>query len=130
MRPPSSTHTPLTAAFLPPAGVAHNKILSKLASGLHKPSQQTLVPASAVPELLQDLPIPKLRQLGGKFGEEVSNTTSSQSVSAIINCCKAGSRQFWAQLTTDVPDIEQLVSDNTFGDKQPSAWESSLGGAA
>eukprot|EP00891_Asterochloris_glomerata_P001049 jgi/Astpho2/1049/gw1.00017.35.1_t len=53
------------------AGVAHNKILSKLASGLHKPSQQTLVPASAIPELLQDLPIPKLRQLGGKFGEEL-----------------------------------------------------------
>ena len=60
---------------MPPTGVAHNKILSKLASGLHKPSQQTLVPASAIPELLQDLPIPKLRQLGGKFGEEVSEST-------------------------------------------------------
>ncbi|KAL3149821.1 hypothetical protein ABBQ38_013642 [Trebouxia sp. C0009 RCD-2024] len=53
------------------AGIAHNKILAKLASGMHKPSQQTLVPIAAIPGLLQDLPIPKLRQLGGKFGDEL-----------------------------------------------------------
>lgn len=53
------------------AGIAHNKILAKLASGMHKPSQQTLVPMAAIPGLLQDLPIPKLRQLGGKFGDEL-----------------------------------------------------------
>ena len=47
------------------------QILAKLASGMHKPSQQTLVPMAAIPGLLQDLPIPKLRQLGGKFGDEL-----------------------------------------------------------
>ena len=30
------------------AGIAHTKILAKLASGLHKPAQQTVVPAAAV----------------------------------------------------------------------------------
>ena len=53
------------------SGIAHCKILAKLASGMHKPSQQTLVSKASVPGLLHDLPLEKLRQLGGKFGEEV-----------------------------------------------------------
>ena len=53
------------------AGIAHNKILAKLASGMHKPSQQTVVTLDCVSGLMAALPIPKLRQLGGKFGEEV-----------------------------------------------------------
>jgi nucleotidyltransferase/DNA polymerase involved in DNA repair len=51
------------------AGIAHSKILAKLGSGLHKPAQQTVMPAAAVEALLRPLPLPKLRQLGGKFGE-------------------------------------------------------------
>ena len=39
---------------------------------LHKPAQQTVLPASAVPALLGPLPIPCLKGLGGKFGEQVS----------------------------------------------------------
>ena len=61
-------------------GVAHNKILAKLASGLHKPAQQTVVTLAAVPGLLQDLPIPKLRQLGGKFGADVMAALSIATV--------------------------------------------------
>ncbi len=38
---------------------------------LHKPAQQTVLPASAVPDLLAPLPVSKLRGLGGKFGEQV-----------------------------------------------------------
>lgn len=47
---------------------------------MHKPSQQTLVPLAAVPGLLQDLPIPKLRQLGGKFGDELMAALSIKTV--------------------------------------------------
>ncbi|KAJ7518246.1 hypothetical protein O6H91_21G061000 [Diphasiastrum complanatum] len=50
------------------AGIAHNKMLAKLASGMHKPAQQTIVPSSAVQGLLTDLPINKIGQLGGKLG--------------------------------------------------------------
>ncbi|XP_076760670.1 DNA polymerase eta [Xylocopa sonorina] len=53
------------------AGIAQNKILAKLACGLHKPNRQTILPASAVSELYSKLPVKKVRNLGGKFGEVV-----------------------------------------------------------
>ena len=67
------------------AGVAHNKILAKLASGLHKPSQQTVVTLAAVPALMQGLPIPKLRQLGGKFGADVMAALSITTVGGLLD---------------------------------------------
>lgn len=51
------------------AGIAANKILAKLCGGLHKPNQQTLLPPCAVQELLDPLPIDRLRGFGGKLGE-------------------------------------------------------------
>lgn len=42
-----------------------------LACSLHKPAQQTVLPASGVPDLLAPLPVSKLRGLGGKFGDQV-----------------------------------------------------------
>ncbi|WCJ33302.1 DNA polymerase eta [Euphorbia peplus] len=53
------------------AGIAHNKMLAKLASGMNKPSQQTVVPFSSVKELLDSLPIKKMKQLGGKLGSSL-----------------------------------------------------------
>ncbi|XP_069153609.1 DNA polymerase eta isoform X16 [Solanum lycopersicum] len=50
------------------AGIAHNKMLAKLASGMNKPAQQTVVPFSSVSKLLRTLPIKKMKQLGGKLG--------------------------------------------------------------
>ncbi|KAK8943220.1 hypothetical protein KSP39_PZI009451 [Platanthera zijinensis] len=50
------------------AGIAHNKMLAKLASGMNKPAQQTIVPSSAVKDLLASLPVKKMKQLGGKLG--------------------------------------------------------------
>lgn len=38
------------------------------------------MPAAAVPGLLGPLPLPKLRQLGGKFGEEVMQVGQAQRV--------------------------------------------------
>jgi len=40
-------------------------------AGLNKPAQQTVVPAAAVMDLLRNLPLAKLRGLGGHFGQEV-----------------------------------------------------------
>eukprot|EP00898_Chlorokybus_atmophyticus_P004478 jgi/Chlat1/5030/Chrsp32S04993 len=53
------------------AGIAHNKMLAKMASGMHKPNQQTVVPSDAVEALLKDLPVKKLKQLGGKLGAAI-----------------------------------------------------------
>jgi DNA polymerase eta len=54
------------------AGIAHNKLLAKLASGLKKPASQTLVPLEGTATLLRDLPLSRLRGLGGKLGERVT----------------------------------------------------------
>ncbi|XP_030051721.1 DNA polymerase eta isoform X2 [Microcaecilia unicolor] len=54
------------------AGIAHNKMLAKLACGLNKPNRQTVIPQGSVPELFSQLPISKIRHLGGKLGASVS----------------------------------------------------------
>eukprot|EP00966_Prymnesium_polylepis_P269821 6233108-Prymnesium_polylepis.1 len=51
------------------AGIASNKMLAKLAGGLHKPNQQTVLPPSSVRALVDPLPIDRLRGFGGKLGE-------------------------------------------------------------
>ncbi|XP_003691455.1 DNA polymerase eta [Apis florea] len=56
------------------AGIAQNKILAKLACGLHKPNRQTILPAAAVLTLYSTLPIKKVRNLGGKFGDIVTES--------------------------------------------------------
>lgn len=53
------------------AGIAHNKMLAKLASAMHKPAQQTVVPSSSVKALLASLPVKKMKQLGGKLGSSL-----------------------------------------------------------
>uniref|UniRef100_UPI00358DFDDF DNA polymerase eta n=1 Tax=Myxine glutinosa TaxID=7769 RepID=UPI00358DFDDF len=54
------------------AGIAHNKMLAKLACGLNKPNRQTILPHSSVPGLFSTLPLGKIRNLGGKLGTSVS----------------------------------------------------------
>ncbi|XP_044727872.1 DNApol-eta [Chrysoperla carnea] len=54
------------------AGIAHNKILAKLTCGFHKPNKQTVLPHVNVPVLYKELPIKKIKSLGGKFGESLS----------------------------------------------------------
>ncbi|URE48848.1 impB/mucB/samB family C-terminal domain [Musa troglodytarum] len=47
------------------------KMLAKLASAMHKPAQQTVVPSSSVKDLLASLPVKKMKQLGGKLGSSL-----------------------------------------------------------
>lgn len=53
------------------AGISHNKVLAKLACGLNKPNRQTLVSHKFVPQLFSQVPIRKVRNLGGKLGSSV-----------------------------------------------------------
>ncbi|XP_030550671.2 DNA polymerase eta isoform X2 [Rhodamnia argentea] len=55
------------------AGISHNKMLSKLASAMNKPAQQTVVPCLSVQGLLESLPIKKMKQLGGKLGSSLQS---------------------------------------------------------
>ncbi|XP_060259182.1 DNA polymerase eta isoform X2 [Ovis aries] len=53
------------------AGISHNKVLAKLACGLNKPNRQTLVSHGSVPQLFNQVPINRVRNLGGKLGASV-----------------------------------------------------------
>lgn len=53
------------------AGISHNKMLAKLACGLHKPNHQTILPQASVSQLFKKIPIHKLRNLGGKLGDDI-----------------------------------------------------------
>ncbi|KZV46344.1 DNA polymerase eta [Dorcoceras hygrometricum] len=89
------------------AGIAHNKMLAKLTSGMHKPAQQTIVPFSSVKNFLEPLPIKKmygdlrldmlllfknifqlqwllLKQLGGKLGTSLETELGVQTVGDLL----------------------------------------------
>lgn len=51
-------------------GVARNKMLAKLGSGYKKPNQQTVIRNRAVKHFLSDMKFTKIRNLGGKLGDE------------------------------------------------------------
>jgi hypothetical protein len=57
--------------FTMSGGVAHNKMLAKLASARNKPNKQTIVSWRAVGEMMASLPMRSIKGLGGKFGEQV-----------------------------------------------------------
>ncbi|EFA11358.1 DNA polymerase eta [Tribolium castaneum] len=54
------------------AGIAHNKILAKLVCSLHKPNKQTILPQEEVEKFFETTPINKVKNLGGKFGQTLS----------------------------------------------------------
>lgn len=54
------------------AGVAHNKVLAKIGSAFNKPNAQTVIRQGAVLQVLRDLPLKKIKNLGGKTGRAVA----------------------------------------------------------
>ncbi|RVW15769.1 DNA polymerase eta [Vitis vinifera] len=66
------------------AGIAHNKMLAKLASAMNKPAQQTIVPLSCVRGLLGSLPIKKMKQLGGKLGSSIQSDLGVNTVGDLL----------------------------------------------
>jgi len=66
------------------AGVANNKLLSKLGSGHKKPNGQTVIRSRAVPPFLSGLRFAKLRNLGGKLGEQVARDFGTESIEGLL----------------------------------------------
>ncbi|GAP89965.1 putative impB mucB samB family protein [Rosellinia necatrix] len=67
------------------AGVASNKMLSKLGSGHKKPNQQTVIRHRAVRRFLSDMKLTKIRNLGGKLGEQVKSTFGTESIEEMLH---------------------------------------------
>jgi DNA polymerase eta len=66
------------------AGVARNKLLSKLGSGHNKPNQQTVIRNRAVRHFLSGFKFTKFRNLGGKLGEQLRQAFNTDSVQDLL----------------------------------------------
>lgn len=66
------------------AGIANNKLLSKLGSAHKKPNQQTVIRSRAIQHFLSDLRITKIRNFGGKLGDNVTSTFSVETVRDLL----------------------------------------------
>ena len=66
------------------AGIARNKMLAKLGSGHKKPNNQTIVRNRAVQQFLSEFKFTKIRNLGGKLGEQVVAAFGTESVSDLL----------------------------------------------
>ncbi|RYP58340.1 hypothetical protein DL769_008999 [Monosporascus sp. CRB-8-3] len=67
------------------AGIANNKMLSKLGSGHKKPNRQTVIRNRAVRHFLSDMKFTKIRNLGGKLGDQVVSTFNTETVRELLS---------------------------------------------
>ncbi|KAF7955834.1 hypothetical protein EAE96_004756 [Botrytis aclada] len=66
------------------AGIAQNKMLSKLGSAHKKPNQQTVIRNRAIQQFLSGSKFTKIRNLGGKTGEEVVKLFNTDMVNDLL----------------------------------------------
>ncbi|XP_064172743.1 DNA polymerase eta [Anguilla rostrata] len=81
------------------AGIAHNKVLAKLACGLNKPNRQTILPLGSVPELFSSLPIGKIRSLGGKLGTSIAETLGVENIGDLTRFTQGQLSQHFGEKT-------------------------------
>lgn len=114
------------------AGVASNKMLSKLGSSQHKPNKQTVVRPRAVSKFLASLSsVTKLRGLGGKMGLRVVTAFDTESIAELLtvplpqmqaklNDQEAGYNIYWmirgidASEVTARTEIKSIISAKSF----------------
>ena len=56
--------------FRSSAGIACNRMLAKLSSGLHKPDDQTVLPPTEAASFVAPLPLRAIPGVGSKLGED------------------------------------------------------------
>ena len=66
------------------AGIARNKMVAKLGSAHRKPNQQTIVRNRAVQQFMSGYKFTKIRNLGGKLGDEVVSQFTTDQVSELL----------------------------------------------
>lgn len=67
------------------AGIARNKMIAKLGSGHKKPNQQTIVRNRAVQHFLSSFKFTKIRNLGGKLGEQVVSNFATEELTELLS---------------------------------------------
>ena len=81
------------------AGICHNKMLSKLGSAHRKPNQQTVVRSRAVQQFLSEFKFTKIRNLGGKLGDQIVAMFGTDTVKDL--------------LPVGIEALKQKLGDNT-----------------
>lgn len=66
------------------AGIARNKMLAKLGSGHKKPNNQTIIRNRAIQQFLSDYKFTKIRNLGGKLGDDVVSAFNTDTVKDLL----------------------------------------------
>ena len=66
------------------AGIARNKMMAKLGSGYKKPNSQTIVRNRAVQHFLSTFKFTKIRNLGGKLGDQVVETFGTEELTELL----------------------------------------------
>ncbi|KEF61895.1 DNA polymerase eta subunit [Exophiala aquamarina CBS 119918] len=67
------------------AGIARNKMMAKLGAGYKKPDQQTIVRNRAVQHFLSGFKFTKIRNLGGKLGDQVVDAFGTEEVTELLS---------------------------------------------
>lgn len=67
------------------AGIARNKMMAKLGAGYKKPNQQTIVRNRAIQHFLSGFKFTKIRNLGGKLGDQITETFNTEEVTELLN---------------------------------------------
>lgn len=66
------------------AGVARNKMLAKLGAGHKKPNRQTIIRNRAIQQFLSPFKFTKIRNLGGKLGEQIVSLFGTDQVEELL----------------------------------------------
>ncbi len=104
------TRSSAPAGFTCSAGVAVNKLLAKIGSALNKPNQQTVLLPRAVPDLLRDLPLKKIRNFGGKLGAHLEALGQVLALPPAVLERHFGDRAHWIlQAVSGCSDIKRRM---------------------
>ena len=74
-------------------GISRNKMLAKLGAGYKKPNQQTVIRNRAVQQFLGGFKFTKIRNLGGKLGDEVVAKFNTDTVEELLKVPLESMRQ-------------------------------------
>ena len=67
------------------AGIARNKMMAKLGSGHKKPNAQTVVRNRAIQHFLSGFKFTKIRNLGGKLGDQIISTFGTEELTELLS---------------------------------------------
>ena len=99
------------------AGIARNKMIAKLGSAHKKPNQQTIVRNRALQHFLGDFKFTKIRNLGGKLGEEVVSKFATDQVQELS---KVSLEQLKSRIGDDTGTwVYQIIRGEDYSEVNP-----------